>query len=582
MKHSLFRFVALVATPVVGQINLYQYGLNSSATLSAACSNALEATLQCDPYLYTLATIDHFGPLGNDTFQDQLCQSTCGTSLTTYHNSVSEQCAKDPQPWDGIPAVWAGDILWATYNRTCLKDPKTGVYCTNEIGNIQTILGETDTSLTALSKDQLCAPCVLNLIQQMQATAYSNYNENHVADWAAIQQTCQTGALPTQVQPPATNITTVPGVDYSEPSNATCLSNNFYTTVAGDNIQAIAEAQGVPTGPLRTLNGIFPDGSNLLAGQVLCLPRKCQIYKVQANDTCASIASAYSISVVDIFTYNPTINRACSNLIADTNICIGPSGAQYTPTTIAGVTGTKTNQYATSTVTPDGPTASGTTTECGKYHKVVAGDTCEQISLQYSITTQLFMAINPSIGQDCSSLPPGVYYCVFPMQDWNSTAPNANTTTTSTYVTPPTATPTGTTQYCYLWHVVANGDQCSTLEAVYGISFSQLRTWNPQVNADCTNLLLGEAYCVKGDSGPTHTSVSPTPTPTSVPPPGPTQSGIPATCNKWVMQKDGVYCYDMAVSAGITLDQLYQWNPALNGDCSGLWAGYAYCIGVSG
>ncbi|PKX91129.1 LysM peptidoglycan-binding domain-containing protein [Aspergillus novofumigatus IBT 16806] len=516
MKPSLFSFVALVATPVVGQINLYQYGLNSSATLSAACSNALEATLQCDPYLYTLATIDHFGPLGNDTFQDQLCQSACGTSLTMYHNTVSEQCAKDPQPWDGIPAVWAGDILWATYNRTCLKDPKTGLYCTNEIGNIQTMLGETDTSLRTLSKEQLCAPCVLNLIQQMQATAYSNYNENHV-------------------QPPATNITAVPGVDYSDPSNA----------------------QGVPTGPLRTLNGIFPDGSNLLAGQVLCLPRKCQIYKVQANDTCASIASAYSISVVDIFT-------------------------TVYPTTIAGVTGTKTDQYATSTVTPDGPTASGTTTECGKYHKVVAGDTCEQISLQYSITTALFMAINPSIGQDCSSLPPGVYYCVFPMQDWNSTAPNANTTTTSTYVTPPTATPTGTTQYCYLWHVVVNGDQCSTLEAVYGISFSQLQTWNPQVNADCTNLLLGEAYCVKGDSGPSHTSVSSTPTPTSVPPPGPTQSGIPATCNKWVMQKDGIYCYDMAVSAGITLDQLYQWNPALNGDCSGLWAGYAYCIGVSG
>lgn len=33
----------------------------------------------------------------------------------------------------------------------------------------------------------------------------------------------------------------------------------------------------------------------------------------------------------------------------------------------------------------------------------------------------------------------------------------------------------------------------------------------------------------------------------------------------------GVYCYDMAVAAGITLDQLYAWNPALNGDYSDLW-----------
>jgi hypothetical protein len=37
----------------------------------------------------------------------------------------------------------------------------------------------------------------------------------------------------------------------------------------------------------------------------------------------------------------------------------------------------------------------------------------------------------------------------------------------------------------------------------------------------------------------------------------------------------------MAASAGITLEKLYELNPALNEDCSGLWAGYAYCIGVS-
>jgi hypothetical protein len=36
----------------------------------------------------------------------------------------------------------------------------------------------------------------------------------------------------------------------------------------------------------------------------------------------------------------------------------------------------------------------------------------------------------------------------------------------------------------------------------------------------------------------------------------------------------------MATKYGITLDELYKLNPALNGDCSGLWAGYAYCVGV--
>lgn len=43
----------------------------------------------------------------------------------------------------------------------------------------------------------------------------------------------------------------------------------------------------------------------------------------------------------------------------------------------------------------------------------------------------------------------------------------------------------------------------------------------------------------------------------------------------------GVYCQDIATENGITLGELYEWNPALNGDCSGLWLNYAYCVGVA-
>jgi hypothetical protein len=72
-----------------------------------------------------------------------------------------------------------------------------------------------------------------------------------------------------------------------------------------------------------------------------------------------------------------------------------------------------------------------------------------------------------------------------------------------------------------------------------------------------------------------------TTTPIKNPAPGPTQTGIPSNCNKWVLQKDGVYCYDMAKTAGIALERLYALNPALKSDCSGLWPGYAYCLGTS-
>lgn len=110
---------------------------------------------------------------------------------------------------------------------------------------------------------------------------------------------------------------------------------------------------------------------------------------------------------------------------------------------------------------------------------------------------------------------------------------------------------------------------------------AQLQAWNPSLQDDCGNLILGDAYCVSGSnatSSATPTSSAPGPVAT---PPGPTQSGIASDCNKYVLQQDGVYCADMATAAGITLTQLYTWNPALNGDCSGLWKGYAYCVGVS-
>lgn len=64
-------------------------------------------------------------------------------------------------------------------------------------------------------------------------------------------------------------MTSLPGVVISDPSNPTCLSGNFYTVLSGDDVQKIAVTLNVATGPLQILNGIFPDGTNLLVGQKL-------------------------------------------------------------------------------------------------------------------------------------------------------------------------------------------------------------------------------------------------------------------------------------------------------------------------
>ncbi|KAK9413239.1 putative LysM domain-containing protein [Seiridium unicorne] len=108
---------------------------------------------------------------------------------------------------------------------------------------------------------------------------------------------------------------------------------------------------------------------------------------------------------------------------------------------------------------------------------------------------------------------------------------------------------------------------------------------------DRHNFLQLDVYvCVSHDSASTATATtkttSATTTSSSAPaPPGPTQAGIPADCNKWILQQDGVYCYDMASNADIDLACLYELNPALRtdaGECQGLWQGYAYCVGTKG
>jgi hypothetical protein len=129
--------------------------------------------------------------------------------------------------------------------------------------------GNVDQPITSLSSAQLCSPCMIALLRSIQNTPFSNYDASYIQDWVTIQSRCNTGPLPTAVQPPATNMTALPGISTSDPSNSTCLSGKHYIVQAGDDVQKIAVAQGVATGTLKILNGIFPGGTNLFVGQDL-------------------------------------------------------------------------------------------------------------------------------------------------------------------------------------------------------------------------------------------------------------------------------------------------------------------------
>ncbi|KAL8671163.1 MAG: hypothetical protein Q9168_004340 [Polycauliona sp. 1 TL-2023] len=474
----------------LAQLDLYGGGLFTDNDISSKCSSAISAQISCDPYLIALTSADSFGALNDTTVQASICTDTCGQALSSYHKAVIAACVQDLQPWDGLPAEWAGDAVWATYNRTCLKD-LTGQYCGDFVANLDETLGE-DMDLTKIPRADLCAPCMLALLVQAQSTAYSNYGPGYVDPYKNIQSICNV-EHPTDIQKPPTNISNYYNFADSAYQPA-CLSGKTYQVAAGDSCQKIAASQGVATGTLQAINNIYPECTNLIAGSTICLPQICQTYLVQPGDTCWSIASAHGSSYSTFSGYNPTINSQCSNLLSGVNVCVSPAAGAYTPTTIAGATVTQVGVYATATVMPPSPTPFGTTAQCGRYYQAQSGDYCQRISLNNTISVPLFEQINPSINRDCTNLNPGFYYCVFPTQNWNETASGASSVT----VGAPAPTPSGTTNTCYTWHTVKTGDCCAKLQQQYSVTFAQLQLWNPQLDAACDNLLLGDAYCVSG------------------------------------------------------------------------------------
>jgi len=63
------------------------------------------------------------------------------------------------------------------------------------------------------------------------------------------------------------------------------------------------------------------------------------------------------------------------------------------------------------------------------------------------------------------------------------------------------ATPSGTTSACDKWAVVEDSNcSCLNIETQYGVSSSDLLTWNPSIGTDC-KLIIGDSYCVGVKTG---------------------------------------------------------------------------------
>ncbi|KAF3480462.1 LysM domain-containing protein [Arthroderma uncinatum] len=324
----------------------------------------------------------------------------------------------------------------------------------------------------------------------------------------------------------------------------------------------------------------------------------CRLYDDALDITynCAYFEQTWGVSHADFVYWNPIVKDDCSGIRTGNSYCIdakkgapgtsSPPGTTTAPSSTTAAPGTTTTSTPTQPTPTANPTPSpiqdGMVNTCARFYQAVSGDTCDKIAVKFgTFTLKDFVTWNPAVNDDCSSLWAGYYYCVG-VPGTPTVPPTTTMSPTTTAPTGPSPTQGGIIATCNRWHKAESGDNCLKIVDKYGaFSLAMFQSWNPAVGPDCSALWAGFYYCIGVPGTPTQpTSTSRPPTITAPSGPSPTQPGIISTCNRFHKAVSGDTCYVIASKYGtFTVEQLIQWNPAVNSDCSALILGYYYCIG---
>ncbi len=118
-----------------------------------------------------------------------------------------------------------------------------------------------------------------------------------------------------------------------------------------------------------------------------------------------------------------------------------------------------------------------TTTGTAKTHKVTSGESCAAIAELYGISSDDLLKANRFIDASCGNLKIDDELKI-PSAATPGVTPRPGTTTT----------PGGGGNT----YTVAAGDSCSSIATSKGITVPTLISLNPTINADCTNLKIGQ------------------------------------------------------------------------------------------
>ncbi|CZR55671.1 uncharacterized protein PAC_05559 [Phialocephala subalpina] len=181
------------------------------------------------------------------------------------------------------------------------------------------------------------------------------------------------------------------------------------------------------------------------------------LYTVLANDSCIDISASQNVSTGALTSLNG-LDLGCSYLSKGETLCL--------PTT------------------------------CDVY-LVKTNDTCASIinNLSSEIVTAELASWNANINSQCSNLATlvGTYICISPP---GSALPLYLAPATTAVSVPTNAVGTSNVD-CGHWYTIVVNDTCESVEAAFGISNTTFYFLNPQIEADCRNLWLGNSYCVE-------------------------------------------------------------------------------------
>ncbi|MCJ1394842.1 hypothetical protein MMC18_007722 [Xylographa bjoerkii] len=196
--------------------------------------------------------------------------------------------------------------------------------------------------------------------------------------------------------------------DYDDVTNYTATScPRVIFPNTGQACQDFVIQNEVATAALSGLNGGFTC-SALSASY--CAPAPCPVTVVQALGDYKSFVAGYTnITLTQFKTWNPFVD--VNMLQVGDVVCVGPMGGAYTPTLVAQAT----PLVYTTTAIPAEPTRPGTIPNCGLYYDAQPGDGCGAIALNFSITLNQFIAMNPSVDLQCDGFWADYDYCVAPV-----------------------------------------------------------------------------------------------------------------------------------------------------------------------